>query len=95
MKKRTTSKKSQTDWKRLEAIKQSDIDLSENPELSPEMFARAIVRQGLKPVTRKAQLTLRLDQDVLEWFRKQGRGYQTQINSLLRAYMEAHKRDAA
>jgi uncharacterized protein (DUF4415 family) len=95
MKKRTTSKKSQTDWKRLEVIKQSDIDLSENPELSPEMFARAIVRQGLKPVTRKAQLTLRLDQDVLEWFRKQGRGYQTQINSLLRAYMEAHKRDAA
>jgi uncharacterized protein (DUF4415 family) len=76
-------------------MKDTDIDLSDNSELSPEMFARAIVRQGLKPVIHKAQLTLRLDQDVLEWFRKQGRGYQTQINALLRAYMEAHKRDAA
>ena len=95
MKKETTSKKSQTDWKRLKAMKDGDIDLSDNPELTPEMFARAIVRKGLKPVTRKAQLTLRLDQDVLEWFRKQGRGYQTQINLLLRAYMEAHKRDTA
>jgi uncharacterized protein (DUF4415 family) len=76
-------------------MKESDIDLSDNPELTPEMFARAIVRKGLKPVTRKAQLTLRLDQDVLDWFRKQGHGYQTQINALLRAYMEAHKRDVA
>src|SRR5690554_2435218 len=95
MKKKVTSKKSQTDWKRLKAMKDNDINLSDSPELSPEMFARALVRRGLKPVARKAQITLRLDQDVLDWFRKQGKGYQTQINSLLRAYMEAHKRDAA
>lgn len=68
-----------------------EIDLSDSPELTPEMFARAIVRRGLKPAPHKAQLTLRLDRDVLEWFRKQGRGYQTQINALLRAYMEARK----
>lgn len=95
MKKKTTSNKSQTDWNRLKAMKNKDIDVSDNPELAPEMFARAIVRRGLKPVARKSQLTLRIDQDVLDWFRRQGRGYQTQINSLLRAYMEAHKRDAA
>jgi uncharacterized protein (DUF4415 family) len=93
MKKRVTSKKSQTDWKRIKAMKDKDIDLSDNPELTPAMFARAVVRRGLKPVPRKTQLTLRVDGDVLEWFRKQGRGYQTQINALLRAYMEAHKRD--
>ncbi|MBC7911848.1 MAG: BrnA antitoxin family protein [Pyrinomonadaceae bacterium] len=91
MKKAATSKKSRTDWKRVDALKDKDIDVSEIPEVSPEMFARAIVRRGLKPVTRKAQLTLRVDNDVLEWFRKQGQGYQTKINSLLRAYMEAHK----
>ncbi|MCA9944155.1 MAG: BrnA antitoxin family protein, partial [Anaerolineales bacterium] len=39
----------------------------------------------------KQQLTIRLDNDVLEWFRAQGRGYQTKINALLRAYMEAHE----
>ena len=72
-------------------LKESDIDLSDIPEVSPEMFARAIVRRGLKPVARKAQLTLRVDSDVLDWFRRQGQGYQTKINALLRAYMDAHK----
>lgn len=91
MKKAATSKKSRTDWKRVDALKDEDIDLSDAPEVSPEMFARAIVRRGLKPVSRKAQLTLRVDSDVLNWFRKQGQGYQTKINALLRAYMDAHK----
>jgi uncharacterized protein (DUF4415 family) len=72
-------------------MKDEDIDFSDSPEVSPEMFARALVRRGLKPTARKAQLTLRLDSDVLEWFRKQGQGYQTKINALLRAYMDAHK----
>jgi uncharacterized protein (DUF4415 family) len=91
MKKKVISKKSQTDWARLKTMQDKDIDLSDSPELTPEQFARAIVRRGLQPVPRKAQLTLRLDHDVLEWFRKQGQGYQTQINALLRAYMNAHK----
>jgi uncharacterized protein (DUF4415 family) len=91
MKKAATSKKSRTDWKRVDALKDEDIDLSDIPEVSPEMFAKAIVRRGLKPVARKAQLTLRVDSDVLDWYRKQGQGYQTKINALLRAYMDAHK----
>jgi uncharacterized protein (DUF4415 family) len=72
-------------------MKDEDIDLRDVPEVSPEKFARAMVRRGLKPVERKEQLTLRVDSDVLEWFRKQGQGYQTKINALLRAYMDAHK----
>ena len=71
-----------------------EIDFSEVPELAPEAFARAMVRRGLESPQPKAQLTIRLDADVLAWFREQGPGYQTRINSLLRAYMEAHKRDA-
>jgi len=91
MKKSTTTKKSQTEWARLEALDDDDIDLSDNPEIAPELFAKAVVRRGLKPVTRKSQLTLRLDSDVLTWFKGQGRGYQTRINALLRAYMDAHR----
>jgi uncharacterized protein (DUF4415 family) len=60
------------------------------PEWTPEMFARAIAKEGLKPVPRKAMLSLRVDADVLAWFRAQGEGYQTRMNALLRAYMEAH-----
>jgi len=54
------------------------------------MFARAVVRRGVKVPPRKSLLTLRVDSDVLEWFKARGRGYQTQINALLRAYMDAH-----
>ena len=90
MKKKTTSNKSQTDWARVDALVDQDIDLSDSPEITPEMFARAVVRSGLKPLPRKSQVSLRLDSDVLAWFKAQGRGYQTRINTLLRAYMEAH-----
>jgi uncharacterized protein (DUF4415 family) len=68
-----------------------DIDLSDCPEITPEMFAKGVVRRGLKPVPNKAEVTLRLDRDVLDWFKAQGGGYQNQINALLRAYMEAHQ----
>ena len=92
MSKRSTSKRSKTDWKRVDAMRDEDIDFSDNPEWTPEMFAKAVVRIGFKPVPPKAQITLRLDADVLEWFRAQGAGYQTQINGLLRAYMMVHLR---
>ena len=95
MRKTGTSKKSATDWKRLDAMKDEDIDLSEIEEIPTEMFVRGIVRRGLKPVVRKKQLTLRMDSDVIEWFKRQGQGYQTRINSLLRAYMEEHRRKPA
>jgi len=76
-------------------MKNEKIDFSDIPELTPEMFARAIVRRGLKPVLRKQQLTIRVDSDVLDWYKKQGPGYQTRINSLLRAYMQEHPRKSA
>lgn len=95
MKKSATSRKSRTDWKRVRALPEERIDFSDVPELTPEMFARAIVRRGLKPVARKRLLTIRIDNDVLEWYRKQGPGYQTRINALLRAYMREHLRKRA
>jgi uncharacterized protein (DUF4415 family) len=50
------------------------------------------VRKGLQPVLRKAQITLRIDADVLEWFRERGAGYQSRMNAVLRAYKQAHER---
>lgn len=68
-----------------------DIDLSDLPEVEPRAFARALVRKGLQPVTSKKQLTLRLDTDVLAWFRATGKGYQSRMNAVLKAYKEAHE----
>ncbi len=94
MKKKSTSSKSRTDFDHLDKMKDEDIDFSDAPEITPEMFAKAVVRRGLKPRTKK-QVTLRIDSDVLEWYKKQGRGYQTKINLLLRAYMDEHQRQSS
>jgi uncharacterized protein (DUF4415 family) len=48
-----------------------------------------MVRRGLKPLPPKASISLRVDQDVLEWFKAQGPGYQTRINVVLRAFRDA------
>ena len=72
-------------------MQDEDIDLLESPEITPKMFARAVVKRGLQAAKKKSSLTIRLDAEVLEWFRQSGKGYQTTINSLLRAYMEERK----
>lgn len=97
MKKKNISQNSQTDqtdWNRVDKLRDEDIDFSDIPEVTDEMFAKAILRKGLKPVVRKSQVTLRIDEDVLTWFKKQGKGYQTRINSLLKAYKEAHQKES-
>jgi len=48
-----------------------------------------MVRRGLKPLPAKTSISLRVDQDVLEWFKAQGAGYQTRINTVLRAFRDA------
>ena len=91
MKKETIMQQSQTDWKAIDTMKDKDINLSDLAEVAPDKFAQAIIRKGLKPVQKKSQITLRVDTDVLNWFKAQGKGYQTNINALLKAYMEANK----
>ncbi|MFZ6760214.1 BrnA antitoxin family protein [Undibacterium sp. Ji50W] len=78
------NKASKTDWKRLATMKDKDIDTSDIAELGDDFFQNAELRMPPKQA-----VTIRLDSDVLEWFKEQGQGYQTRINKLLRVYMEA------
>jgi uncharacterized protein (DUF4415 family) len=68
-------------------LKDNEIDFSDIPELDKAFFKRATLRLP-EP---KTAVTIRLDRQVLNWFKTKGPGYQTRINALLRAYMEAHK----
>ena len=79
-------KTSGTDWERLNAMSDEDIDTSDIPELDDEFFQQAELHLPVKK-----PVTIRLDADVLEWFKGQGQGYQTRINNLLRKYMETHQ----
>jgi uncharacterized protein (DUF4415 family) len=87
VKKSTSKKPSQTNWAKIDAKRDDEIDFSDIPEQGKAFFKQAVLRLP-QP---KAAVTIRLDRQVLQWFKAQGRGYQTRINALLRAYMEAHK----
>ena len=79
--------KSKTDWARLKSGETAATD--DHPEADVKHIVRGVVRRGLKPVPPKASISLRVDQDVLEWFKAQGPGYQTRINTVLRAFRDA------
>jgi uncharacterized protein (DUF4415 family) len=67
----------------LAKMKQTDIDLSDLPEVRD--WNDAVVGKFYRPI--KKPLTLRVDADVLAWFKSQGKGYQTLINKILRSAM--------
>ena len=81
---------SKTNWARLKAGASAPGEATvEHPEANVRHVIRGIVRRGLQPLPAKSSISLRVDQDVLEWFKAQGPGYQTRINSVLRAFRDA------
>lgn len=74
----------------IATIRDDDIDLSDIPEISDEQWARAVPNPFYRPV--KDQVTLRIDRDVLHWFKLSNDKYQTAINAALREHMERHRR---
>lgn len=80
--------RSKTDWARLKAAGPGTA-AKEHPEADVAHIVRGVVRRGLQPLPPKASISLRVDQDVLEWFKAQGPGYQTRINVVLRAFRDA------
>ena len=91
----STSKKSgktKTDWARLEKLSDADIRraIRSDSDAAPELDASWFRRAKLVIPEPKEAVSIRLDRDVIEWFRRHGKGYQTRINSVLRTYVDAH-----
>jgi uncharacterized protein (DUF4415 family) len=63
-----------------------EIDYSDVPPTNAKFWEKTQV--VLPPV--KTHMSLRLDEDIVEWFKRQGAGYQTKINAVLRSYVQAH-----
>ena len=83
--------RTRTDWKKVDAMSEAALeasiaadphDVHEEPD-----WARAV--KGLPPP--KEPVKLRIDADVLAWFRRTGKGYQTRMNNVLRAFVESRK----
>lgn len=88
-KRSSSSPQSKTDWARLQVKTPKVSADAEPPEAELRHVMRGVVRRGLKPQPPKASISLRVEQDVLEWFKAQGPGYQTRINAVLRAFRDA------
>jgi uncharacterized protein (DUF4415 family) len=79
------SKLSATDWARIDALTDETIDTSDIPPLSDAFFAR--LKMSRLP---KVEVAIRVDSDVLDWFKAQGDNWEQRANAALRIYAEAH-----
>ena len=90
-------KNTQTDWEKVKNMTEAEIDeaAASDPDAQPtdEAFwkdAHVVMPQPKRAISMRSRVR-ECDSDVLAWFKSQGRGYQTRINAVLRAYMEAQR----
>jgi len=89
----SSSEISQTNWERIDAMKDEEIDLSDIPEVTEAQMERAVLRVGGKAVGRgKQRVNMFLDVFIVEYFKAKAgdRGYQTLINEALSEYIRNH-----
>jgi uncharacterized protein (DUF4415 family) len=89
---RLECKRGKTDWDRIDALTDEDIDraIAEDPDAAPLDIDWSKAEIVYPP--KKQAVSIRLDEDVLDYFRAQGPGYQTRINAVLRHFVE-HQRE--
>ncbi|MEO6804938.1 MAG: BrnA antitoxin family protein [Edaphobacter sp.] len=83
------TKRERAEIEKLVRIPEHEIDTSDIPEWSDEMWKRAVRGRFYRPI--KKAVSLRLDADVIAWLKKDGKGYQTRANRVLREKMLAEK----
>jgi uncharacterized protein (DUF4415 family) len=83
---------SRTDWAAVKAMTEEQLEesIAADPDDVHEPIDWSLAVRGMPP--RKRDIHIRIDEDVLDWFRQAGGGYQTRINNVLRAFMESRKR---
>ena len=90
MKRKSSLPKSKTNFRQLRSLKGQNVKLNAaHPEIDLNHVVKGIVRHGLKVIPPKASISLRIDADVLDWFKSNGAGYQSRMNAVLRAFKEA------
>jgi uncharacterized protein (DUF4415 family) len=77
---------SKTDWERIDAMRDEDIDTSDIPPLSAEFWAKAKLRS-----TKQITTSVQIDPETFAWFQSQGENAAQQMSVALKIYAEAHK----
>jgi uncharacterized protein (DUF4415 family) len=77
-----------TDWKRVKAMSQAEVErLADEEEGPPPKGWEKNIVLGIP--TPKKDIHIRLDADIVDWFKSRGKGYQTRINAVLRAFVQS------
>jgi uncharacterized protein (DUF4415 family) len=80
-----------TDWARVKTMKEKEIVIDDDAtEPTAEQWAKAIVIDRRPP---KKNITLRIDPEIIDWFKARGKGYQTRMNAVLRVFIELQRKD--
>lgn len=92
--KRARGEKSLTDWERVDAMTDEDIDraMRDDPDWAEWIDVDWSKAELVLPTTKKS-ISIRLDEDVIDFFKATGKGYQTRMNAILRHYVREQKRD--
>jgi uncharacterized protein (DUF4415 family) len=87
-------KKGQTDWAAVKALTDEEIDraIAEDPDAAPVLDEEWFRTAEVVLPEPKTPISIRLDREVIEWFKSQGTGYQSRINAVLSAYVKAHRK---
>lgn len=94
MRRSRRDRKGKTDWARVDALTDEDIAkaVAEDPDAAPLLDAEWFKQARIVLPEPKVAVSIRLDRDVLDWFKRQGTRYQTRMNAVLRAYVQAHRK---
>ena len=91
--------RSRTDWERVDALAEEEVDTSDIPPLTEADFARSqwrfpAAKFGIRSSTPQVTVEVPVDEDVLAWFQSQGQDYPQRVRAALRLYAEAHQASA-
>jgi uncharacterized protein (DUF4415 family) len=94
--KRTPSsrQRGKTDWARVDAISDREIEnaAKADPDAAPILDKNWFKQATVVLPERKVPISLRMDREVVEWFKSRGRRYQSRMNAVLKAYVQAHRK---
>lgn len=90
----TERRKGGTDWARVQTLPDSAVDaaITADPDATPALDEEWFRTAQLVMPLPKAPISIRVDREVLDWFKSQGPGYQSRMNAVLAAYVKAHRK---
>ena len=90
------NRRDKTDWARVDALSDRAIEsaVKSDPDAAPILDKEWFRTAKLALPERKVPISLRMDREVVEWFKASGRRYQSRMNAVLKAYVRAHRKTA-